>query len=254
MEKLRNADGLSANPTQALIVKTMNPISNIAWKFSANARKKRADLFRSFFEIGPTTKILDLGSENGSNIFNVLAGTDVKPENVYIADIDQTAIDNGYRSYGFNPVLVSEGRPLEFEDGYFDIVYCSSVIEHATVPKSDVWTIRGQREFEEKSWETQKVFAGEIMRLGKQYFVQTPSRSFPIESHTWIPLLGYLPRWTFLPILSATNSFWVKAAEPDFNLLDMKQMGELFPLAKITPEIKWGLVKSIMAVKALPMI
>jgi SAM-dependent methyltransferase len=231
----------------------MNPISNIAWKFSANARKKRAELFRSFFEIGSTTKILDLGSENGSNIFNVLAGTDVKPENVYIADIDQTAIDHGNRSYGFNPVLVSEGQPLEFEDGYFDIVYCSSVIEHATVPKSDVWKIRSQKEFEEKSWKTQKEFASEIRRLGKQYFVQTPSRSFPIESHTWLPLLGYVPRKVFLPILSVTNRFWVKAAEPDFNLLDMKRMGELFPAANIIPEIKWKLIKSIMAVQALPM-
>lgn len=146
----------------------MNPISKIAWKFSANARKNRAQLFRSFFEIGPTTKILDLGSENGSNIFNVLSGTDVKPENVYIADIDQNAIDHGGRTYGFNPVLVKEGQSLKFEDGYFDIVYCSSVIEHTTVPKSEVWKIRSQKDFEERSWETQKEFANEIARLGNQ--------------------------------------------------------------------------------------
>lgn len=228
----------------------MDPISKIASKFSVNARQKRAELFRSFFEIGPETKILDLGSENGSNIFNVLAGTDAQPENVFIADIDSTAIDYGRRSHGFSPVLVREGHPLEFTVGFFDIVYCSSVIEHTTVAKSEMWKIRGQREFETISWEKQTEFAKEIVRLGKQFFVQTPCRSFPIESHTWLPLMGYLPRPVFLPVLSITNRIWVKGAEPDFNLLDSEQMKALFPSARIVPEMKWGLIKSIMAIQS----
>lgn len=226
----------------------MDPLSKFAWKFSANARKKRAALFRSFFDITEDTKILDLGSENGTNIHNVLQGTDARPENIYIADIDQNAVNEGQKLYGFNPILVNEDSRTEFEDNFFDIVFCSSVIEHTTVKKSEMWEIKDGKEFRERSWERQREFAAEIARLGKRYFVQTPCRTFPIESHTWLPLVGFLPRRLFLPLLKASNRFWIKRAWPDFNLLDGEQMQELFPLAKIVKEKKWGFTKSIMAI------
>lgn len=226
----------------------MNPISKIVWKFSAQARKKRAQLFRRYFSIDENTKILDLGSENGTNIFNVLKDTSYNPANVYIADIDQNAVEEGKQNYGFNAVLIDETGKLPFADKFFDIVYCSSVIEHVTVVKSDVWTWKDGKQFSAESWKHQKLFADEIVRLGKQYFVQTPSKNFPIESHTWLPLVGYLPRKQFLPVLKLSNRFWVKQAEPDFNLLDANDMKRLFPDAEIVKEKKYGLTKSIMAI------
>lgn len=227
----------------------MNPISKIVWKFSAQARKKRAQLFRQYFSINENTKILDLGSENGTNIFNVLQNTSYNPANVYIADISQNAVEEGKRNYGFNAVLIDESGKLPFEDKFFDIVYCSSVIEHVTVVKSDVWTWKDGKEFSAESFKHQKLFADEIIRLGKKYFVQTPSKNFPVESHTWLPLVGYLPRKHFLPILKLSNRFWVKQAEPDFNLLNKDDMKRLFPDAEIVKEKKYGLTKSIMAIR-----
>lgn len=193
--------------------------------------------------------MLDLGSENGGNIHNVLQGTDFDATNVYIADIDPAAVETGQATYGFNPVHIREDEALPFDDKFFDIVYCSSVIEHTTVPKELMWGITDQREFEKLSFERQKEFAREIVRLGKNYFVQTPSKTFPIESHTWLPLVGYLPRRFFLPVLRLSNRFWVKKAFPDFNLLGEREMHMLFPDAEVVKEKKWGLTKSIMAVK-----
>lgn len=227
----------------------MNPISKIVWKFSAQARKKRAQIFRSYFSIDETTKILDLGSENGTNIFNVLQNTSYNPANVYIADINENAVEEGKRNYGFNAVLIDESGKLPFADKFFDIVYCSSVIEHVTVVKSDVWSWKDGNKFSAESFKHQKLFADEIVRLGKKYFVQTPSKNFPVESHTWLPIVGYLPRKQFLPVLKLSNRFWVKQAEPDFNLLDANDMKSLFPDAKIVREKKYGLTKSIMAIK-----
>ena len=86
----------------------MNPLSQAIWNFSARARKKRAELFRRYFRIDETTKILDLGSETGANIFNVLQNTNYQPRNVYIADIDASAIEEGRRRYKFNAVLIDE--------------------------------------------------------------------------------------------------------------------------------------------------
>jgi SAM-dependent methyltransferase len=226
----------------------MNPISKMVWNFSAQARKKRAGLFRHYFSIDENTKILDLGSENGTNIFNVLQNTNYNSKNVYIADIDVKAINEGKSKYGFNAVLIDETEKLPFPDKFFDIVYCSSVIEHVTVIKSDVWSWKIGKKFREAAWKRQKTFAEEIVRLGKQYFVQTPCKTFPVESHTWLPLVGYLPREVFLPILKLSNRYWVKGAEPDFNLLGKEDMKHLFPEANIVCEKKYGLTKSVMAI------
>ena len=49
-----------------------------------------------------------------------------------------------------------------------------SVIEHVTLPKSEVWTTRSGKEFRERSLAHQRAFAREIQRVGRQFFVQTP--------------------------------------------------------------------------------
>lgn len=192
-----------------------------------------------------------MGSENGTNIFNVLKDAAYEPENVYIADISRDAVKNGASLYGFKPVVVDESGNLPFEDGFFDIVYCSSVIEHTTVPKAELWEWRDGKKFKEASWERQSGFAREITRLGKQYFVQTPCKTFPIESHTWLPLVGHFPREVLLPILRLSNRYWVKAADPDFNLLGLSEMQQLFPDAEIVLETKYGFTKSLMAIRNL---
>lgn len=228
----------------------MNPVNKIVKNLSAKAREKRAKLFLENFALDDKTKILDLGSESGANIYNILKSTSVAPENVFIADIDEDLIKKGSEEFGFNAVLINEKGAIDFPDGFFDIVYCSSVIEHTTVNKTEVWEFKNGAEFKKAAWRRQKAFAAEIIRLGKQYFVQTPSKSFPVESHTWLPIVGYLPREVLLPVLRISNKFWVKAAEPDFNLLGEGEMKNLFPGAKIVREKSFGLTKSLMAVKS----
>lgn len=228
----------------------MNPITETVRKFSAEARKKRAEIFKKYFSINEETKILDLGSENGTNIFTILQGSNYKPQNIYIADIDANAVEEGIRLYGFNAVLINEDGKIPFDDNFFDIVYSSSVIEHVTVSKSEVWNLKNGKEFKKAAFERQKEFAGEIIRLGKQYFVQTPSKTFPVESHTWLPAVGYLPRELFVPFLKISNHLWVKKSAPDFNLLGKTEMKKLFPGAEIVLEKKFGMIKSIMAVKS----
>ena len=60
-------------------------------------------------------------------------------------------------------------------DNEFDIVFSNSVIEHV----GDFWK--------------QKLFSSEIQRVGKRYFVQTPSFWFPYEPHTLIPFYQFFP-------------------------------------------------------------
>lgn len=225
----------------------MNPIKKLVLNTSKKARQARAEVFRRYFQLNETTKVLDLGSEDGSNIASILKNTGVNPSNIYIADIDADLIERGQKNYGFNPVLLDETGNLPFVDGFFDVVYCSSVIEHVTVPKELVWN--GDADFEAIAKKRQKSFADEIKRVGRGYFVQTPARSFPVESHSWLPFIGYLSHKAQIPALKLTNRFWVKKTMPDFRLLNRKEMSELFPDAEIVNEKKFGLVKSIMAIK-----
>lgn len=226
----------------------MNPLIRLAKSYSTRARARRAALFRERFSITSSTRILDLGSETGSAIHAVLQGTAANPANVYIADISEQ-VKEGARRFGYQPIVIDESGRLPFDDGFFDIVYCSSVIEHVTVPKEEVWSLRSGSEFRRRALARQHEFAAEIRRLGRQYYVQTPYRHFPLESHSWLPGIAWLPRPLLVLALRITNSFWVKRSAPDWYLLNRREMAELFPEAEIASEKSLGLTKSLMAIR-----
>ena len=75
------------------------------------------------------------------------------------------------------------GEPLPFRDGEFDVVFSNAVVEHV-----------GSRT-------AQAAFVGELCRVGKSFFITTPNRWFPVEHHTGLPLLHYLPASVFRSLL-----------------------------------------------------
>lgn len=227
----------------------MSFVTNLVAHLSQNARKRRAAIFQSYFQFEAETKILDLGSENGSNIARILANTAVAPHNVFVADIDESFVNEGHKKFGFTPIVISENGNLPFPDKFFDIVYCSSVLEHVTIPKHEVWNLSSNHLFKEKAWRKQKEFAREIRRVAKSYFVQTPNRWFVIESHSWLPFVGWMPRPAQIKLLKLSNQVWVKKTAPDWRLLTRRELGELFPEAQILDEKFALMTKSLMAVK-----
>lgn len=220
---------------------------NLLARFRTSSRQRRAKMFLDHFDLTSETKILDLGGWNGVHIHAVLENSPVQPANVYIADIDGQAVQQASERFGFVPVVIPEAGPLPFPDKFFDIVFCSSVIEHVTVPKDSVWTLVSGRIFREEAQRHQGEFAREIIRLGNGYFVQAPYRWFPIETHSWLPFVSYLPRRLQVPLLRFTNRYWVKQTSPDFYLPTVKDMQRYFPEANILEERVLGLTKSLIA-------
>ena len=227
----------------------MNPITKIVLYLSKRAKKKRANLFLRYFTITPETKILDLGASDGSHIAALLHGTNILPSNVYVADIDEGKVNSGTKRFGFTPVVIQESGKLPFPDGFFDIVFCNSVIEHVTIPKDEIWSLYSGNEFRKRSLLRQKEFADEIRQIGKGYWVQTPNKWFPIESHAWLPFVALLPRPILILMLKVSNRIWVKQTSPDWYLLSKKEMTVLFPDATLLNETFAGFTKSIICVK-----
>lgn len=224
-------------------------LSGLTAKFSARARARRGELFRARFEITPTTRILDLGGAAGRHIESVLAGCDHTPANVYVADLDAGVVERARSERGYTPITITPETRLPFADREFDIVFCSSVIEHVTIPHDQVWDVRSASEFRARATARQRLFAAEVQRISDGYFVQTPNRWFPIESHTLLPFAGYLPRPLLLRVMPISNRFWIKRSQPNWNLLGGAEMRSMFVDGTVEAERLAGLTKSWIAIR-----
>jgi hypothetical protein len=143
--------------------------------------------------------------------------------------------------------VLGDGVSLPFADRSFDLVFSNSVIEHV-----------GSRA-------QQARFAAEIARVGKQYWVQTPNRYFPIEHHLWTPFVHWLPRawqaailkrfsvWRFVTNYDASQrEFYVNHYLDSIRLLSAAELYALFPGAMILRERFLGWTKSLIAWSGVP--
>ena len=98
-------------------------------------------------------------------------------------------------SLGFQYVLGS-GCEMPFADKSFDLAFSNSVIEHV-----------GDEE-------KQRVFARELLRVGKRIDCQTPSRLFPVDPRLTTSFLHWLPvSWlkpAFLRYFTLNGWLWRK--------------------------------------------
>jgi len=221
-------------------------VSTAVLSASARARAKRAKLLHDELSPRADWAVLDLGSADGQHIHSILP----ECKRVCLADVDVEAASAGARHYGYDFVQLVGDGPLPFSEGHFDLVFCSSVLEHVTGPKRAASGETDSTAFENTAARYQAQFASEIRRISRSYFVQTPYRYFPIDSHTWLPApVALLPRPLLLRLLRVTNRYWIKHTEPDWHLLSRRRMAALFPDARIVTERFCGLPKSLVAIR-----
>lgn len=188
------------------------PRAQIASRVAVRARRRRHDSLFALTGVTKESRIVDIGC--GRLGLRALA-----------PDLDITGVDIAPRPDYPGPFVQADAtQGLPFEDGEFDLAYCSSVIEHLA-PEHRV------------------AFARELARVGRGFYVQTPAFSFPVEPHALLPFAHWLP-------VAVRRPYWrfgVAGEWEDIPLLRKREMTSLFcePVA----ERMGPLVKSWISVR-----
>jgi SAM-dependent methyltransferase len=200
-------------PSPGVYATARGPLARLASPFATRSRARRHRQFFALAGIDRRARVLDLGC--GALGLRTLE-----------SDLDITGVDIVERPTYPGPFVRADATAgLPFAEDEFDLVYCSSVIEHISP------ALRG-------------AFAAELRRVGRGWLVQTPARSFPIEPHSLLPGAHWLPPRLRKPYwrLGAAGSW------EEISLLSRREMEALFGPA--LPERIGPLVKSWVCVQA----
>jgi len=191
------------------------PLAGLAAPLARRARIRRHERFFALTGLRASARVLDVGC-------GALGLRALEPQ------LDITGVDMYEQpSYPGPFVRADAAAGLPFADGEFDLVYCSSVIEH--VPR-----------------ERRAAFAAELRRVGRGWLVQTPAYSFPIEPHSLLPGAHWLP-------LRLRRRYWRFGATggwEQIELLRRKELQALFGPARA--ERLGPLAKSWVCVRPVP--
>jgi SAM-dependent methyltransferase len=188
------------------------PLARVASPLASRARARRHARFFAMAHVPARARVLDVGCGR-------LGLRALEPQ------LDVTGVDVVDRSdYPGRFVRADAAAGLPFADGEFDLVYCSSVIEHV-------------------SPERREAFAAEIRRVGRGWFVQTPAFSFPIEPHSLLPGAHWLPP-------GLRRHYWRLGAAGDWEDVSLLRRRELEALFGPAMAERFGpLVKSWVCVR-----
>jgi hypothetical protein len=169
------------------------------------------NLFMELMRPLPETRVLDVGvtSDERFRESNYFEQMYPYPDKVTcVGTEDGSHLSRRYPGLSYTQVI--PGDPLPFRPAEFDIVFSNAVVEHV-----------GSRG-------AQATFVRELCRVGRSFYLTTPNRWFPIEHHTGLPLLHYLPAPVFRGLLRRTRyRHW--AEESNLNILTAQDLAALFP-------------------------
>jgi SAM-dependent methyltransferase len=154
-------------------------LRRVASRVSMRSRKRKLQLFLDLLQPGPETTVVDVGVTDApfgagstDNFFEALY-----PWPERITGVGQTELDRFAAAFPQVTAVRADGRELPFGDSEFDVGFSNAVVEH----------VAGGRE-------GQRRFVHELCRVAQRVFVTTPNRKFPLEVHTLLPFVHWLPK------------------------------------------------------------
>jgi len=154
-------------------------LRRVASRVSMRSRERKLQLFLDLLQPGPETTVVDVGVTDApfgagstDNFFEALY-----PWPERITGVGRTELDRFSAAFPKVRVVRADGRDLPFRNAEFDLGFSNAVIEHVAGGRD------GQRQF-----------VHELCRVARRVFVTTPNRRFPIEVHTLLPFVHWLPK------------------------------------------------------------
>jgi ubiquinone/menaquinone biosynthesis C-methylase UbiE len=171
-------------------------------------RKKMYESIFTNLEFVADCKILDIGSTSdtgkSSNAF-----LHFFPKNKIISVSDQLITDETKLKFPNVEFVLGDGLSLDFPENSFDIVFSNAVLEHVG------------------NYENVEKFILESYRVSRREVILiTPNRWFPLETHTKILFLHWLPKQVFRHFLRILGmDFFSK--EENLNLLTNRDLKKI---------------------------
>ena len=184
----------------------------LADSISLRSRGRKLRLFLEELRRTADTTVLDVcadelgfGEGDGCATMNFFEELYPWPERITALGLHDGA---GFRAtYPHIPYVQGDACALPFEDGAFDIVFSNAVIEHV-----------GGRD-------RQRQLVSEAIRVGRRVFITTPNRRFPVEVHTRLPLVHWLPDALSHRVYDLTG----REIGAEVDLLTRRSFAQLFP-------------------------
>lgn len=204
-------------------------------RIAAAARRRMFETYLASFPAAPADTVLDVGvtseqSYEASNYFE--AWYPYKDRITALGLDDASFLQDQYPGLRF---VRGNALDMPFADGEFDIVHSSAVIEHVG------------------SVEQQARYVAELCRTARRgVFFTTPNRWFPIEFHTLVPLLHWLPKPAFRALVRPLRGDFF-SREENLNLLTASELRRLCAAqpgfdTEIRMQKQWGWPSNILVV------
>jgi len=184
-------------------------INYIFEKIASDARNEFFNILKKNTKYSPKKSIIDIGTTpNLNDVQNIILAKIKDNKNVTcLSNLNCKILHKKYPN--IKKILIGDGRYNNLPNNSFDIVHSSATIEHVG------------------SYKNQLLFVKECIRISKKFvFIQTPNRFYPIDFHTILPFIHWLPKNIHRKILRIFGlNFY--SLEKNLNLLSESDLKNL---------------------------
>jgi SAM-dependent methyltransferase len=206
-------------------------LGGLAARASLWNRRRKLALFMETMRPGPETRVVDVGvGDTGFGTEPGVAASHNFFEALYpwperITAVSDVPLPTFAREFPTVTTVTASGTELPFEDDAFDVAFSNAVVEH----------VGGAEE--------QRRFVAELCRVAPRVFLSTPNRWFPVETHTLVPFVHWLPRPAADRVFAASRrDSWDRV-----QLLSKRRLLALFPPAVETRIVESRITISVAA-------
>lgn len=185
-------------------------LDGIFLRFLKHNREKIHNIFLKKTNYNNKKSLLDVGTSADKNeSHNVILQKTKNNKNIYCLSNQKLDIAFLNKYPQIKKSIVGDGRNIKLKSHIFDIVYSSATLEHVG------------------NFKDQIKFIKECLRVSKNFvFITTPNRYYPIDFHTKIPLIHWLPKKIHRKVLNMVGlKFYAK--EENLNLLSISDIKKI---------------------------